>query len=192
MEQILVVKTKELIKEPFFGIKKMPEVELRKTISDQGVFISRGHAEVNTSYKQVIPYLIYKYQDQVFLMQRSAQASERRLQNKYSLGIGGHVRKGDLESAGSLLDLAKREFHEEVEQAGNYHAQFLGLLNDDSNAVGRVHSGLIYLLEGDSKHIKVKTEMQSGFLVKLKDLHKFVDSMENWSKIATEHLLSIF
>ncbi len=42
-------------------------------------------------------------------MQRTAQASEQRLQNKYSLGIGGHIRQEDITN-GSLADWARRKF----------------------------------------------------------------------------------
>jgi predicted NUDIX family phosphoesterase len=188
MEKILVIPTKAIVQESFCGIKKLQEPLLRQTISSQGSFMCRNLAEQDTNFKQIIPYLIYRFKDKFFLMQRSAKASETRLKSKYSLGIGGHVRKEDLTAAGSLLSLAEREFHEEINFSGNYKAKFLGLLNDDSNPVGKVHSGLIYLLEGDTDNISIKSELTSGFLMTFKELKTFYNSMETWSQIVMDYL----
>ena len=77
-----------------------------------------------------------------FLMQRKSDASESRLRNKLTVGIGGHIRQEDLSSFDeasadkqehSLFAWALREFHEEVNYAGNLKVLPLGIINDDSN-----------------------------------------------------------
>ena len=75
--------------------------------------------ETDPAYKQIIPYLVFTYENKYFLMQRQKKASETRLQSKYSLGIGGHIREEDMENC-TLVDWAKREFEEEID-LGNPH-----------------------------------------------------------------------
>ena len=87
-------------------------------------------------------------------MQRKGTASEQRLKNKYSLGIGGHIRQEDM-TTNSIFDWARREFHEEVKYAGKLDIEPIGILNDDTNAVGQVHLGLVLLLKGDSEAISL-------------------------------------
>ena len=120
-------------------------------------------------------------------MQRTAQATEKRLQNKYSLGIGGHIRQEDLTSD-NIYDWARREFHEEVEYKDELSIKPLGILNDDSNPVGQVHIGFVLLLEGSTPNIKVKSELKSGELVTLQDCQAYFTHMESWSQIVCEFL----
>ena len=120
-------------------------------------------------------------------MQRRANASEKRLQNKYSLGIGGHIRQEDMQKK-SIFTWAQREFHEEVDYQGNFAIKPLGILNDDSNAVGKVHLGFVLLLYGDSDNISIKSELKSGKLVSLAACITSVNSMESWSELVLNHL----
>src|SRR3989337_1902194 len=103
-------------------------------------FLPRSVMESEPAYKQIIPYLIFKNKNRYFLMQRQENASEVRLQNKFTLGIGGHVRQEDMTND-SIVTLARREFHEEVEYSSNFTIEPLGVLNDDSSFVGKVHLG---------------------------------------------------
>jgi predicted NUDIX family phosphoesterase len=192
-EIILVVKKNELVaSENFYGIFPASVDLIFEIISTQGLFIKRELAEYDESFKQIIPYLVYQYKDSFFLMQRSNTTTEDRLKNCYSLGIGGHIKETDLQDSQSILDWAQREFAEEVFFSGSYKPIFLGLLNDDSTPVGRVHLGLVFLLKGSSPNISVRSELKSGKLIPLKELGDFKDEMENWSKIVLDHLNVVF
>ncbi len=191
-EKILVVERNELllnVKTDGIYIEDMNL--LLDKISKKGFYMDRSVAEEDERYKQIIPYLVYRYKNQYFLMQRSSKAGEQRLKNLYTLGIGGHVRESDLKLATNLFDLAQREFFEEINFVGNYTPIFLGILNDDSNSVGRVHLGLVFLLEGDSADISVKTELQSGVLMSLEQIAKLEESLEGWSKMLFSYLQKI-
>ena len=144
--------------------------------------------ENDPTYKQIIPYLVFCHEDRYFLMQRTDKSTEQRLQNKYSLGIGGHIRQEDM-TTDSIIDWAEREFHEEVSYNGSLNVKPLGILNDDSNAVGQVHVGFVFLLEGDNQQIKVKSELKSGTLLTLDDIKYYFDKMESWSQITFECLI---
>lgn len=188
-ENILVVKRDDLFPDntSWQGLQKPQDNCFIDTIMVKKELLSRVIMENDPSYKQIIPYLVFKYQDKYFLMQRKAKASETRLKSKYSLGIGGHIRQDDIQDK-DIAGWARREFHEEVDYTGNFEVNFLGVLNDDSNDVGKVHVGFVYLLEGDSEHISVKEELQSGTLLTLEECEHFYDRMEEWTKIVFNFL----
>lgn len=189
-EHILVVKRDTLFfQEPaWHGLKKVDIDAYLSLIQTHKEFLPRPDMELDQTYKQIIPYLVFKYRDHYFLMQRSNKASEARLQNKFTLGIGGHVRAEDLQEGSTLFDWARREFHEEVAYSGNLTITSLGMLNDDSNEVGKVHIGLVLLLEGDSDQITVHSELKSGTLFTLEECAAYADHMESWSRFIFEAL----
>ena len=115
-------------------------------------------------------------------MQRKAGSSEQRLASKYSLGIGGHLREEDIKGA-TLFDWARREFEEEINYSGNLEITPLGILNDDSNDVGKVHIGFVFLLKGNSKNISIKSELQSGQLLTVEQCQEKYSAMETWSQL---------
>lgn len=188
-ELILVVPRAEFFKKDpaWSGLKAVNFDEYLTVIKATQEFLPRSLMEQDPHYKQIIPYLIFNYEDRYFLMQRTSQATETRLQNKYSLGIGGHIRQEDMETD-SLFDWARREFHEEVSYSGEFSIKPLGILNDDSNPVGQVHVGFVFLIEGKTPHISVKSELKSGVLLSLEELHAYFAHMESWSQIAYEFI----
>lgn len=189
-ELVLVVPRKFFDDEcNFYGIKKVEQSCIFDLIKEKSIFLEREKAEVDSDYKQIIPYLIYKFEEKYFLMQRSSGSSDTRLASKFSLGIGGHIRSEDMNDSQTVLDWAKREFEEEVDFKGEYKPKFLGLLNDETNFVGQVHLGLVFVLEGDSEQISVKEELKSGSLVTLQEIETKKENLESWSKIVFDHFI---
>lgn len=187
-EEILVVKRTHLFPEQSWtGLKNVDFQEYLTIINQHKEFHPRFLMETDPTFKQIIPYLVFKHQDKYFLMERHKKASETRLASKLTLGIGGHIRKEDITSS-DIFDWAKREFHEEVNYAGNLTITPLGILNDDSNEVGQVHIGFVFLLEGDSNQITVKSELASGTLVSRDECTALKNRMETWSKYILERL----
>lgn len=192
-ELILVVKREKLFPQGnFSGLKSIDKEEMEnylQIISDHKEFLPRSLMENDPTYKQIIPYLVFKNEDKYFLMQRQSKATEQRLKNKYSLGIGGHIRQEDMSST-DIIDWSKREFEEEVDFQGNYKVNLIGILNDDSNAVGQVHIGFVFLIEGDSDSIKVKSELKSGELFTLEECNQYYNLLESWSQIIVDYFKS--
>ncbi|MFH1644564.1 MAG: hypothetical protein ABIA74_05315 [bacterium] len=187
-EKVLVIEREKILPDGgFHGIKPVDFDFYEKIIDKNKQFLWRSHMELNPNYKQVIPYLVFNYHDKIFLMRRKKTSSERRLKNKYSLGIGGHIRQEDIEGT-HIFDWAKREFEEEVFYDGELKIEPLGLLNDDSNDVGRVHIGLVFLLRGEDREIKIKSELQEGNLLDLKQAQSYYSKMESWSQIVYDYL----
>jgi predicted NUDIX family phosphoesterase len=188
-ELILVIKRSILLgSESWQGIRPACFETYAQLIQQHKEFLPRGLMEQDSSYKQIIPYLVFEHNEHYFLMQRSAQASEDRLQNQYSLGIGGHIRQEDMIN-GSIIDWARREFYEEINYDGTISVDPIGILNDDSNAVGLVHIGFVFIIKGNSANISIKSELQSGKLVPLEECMQYNKNLETWSQIVLSYLL---
>lgn len=190
-EMILVVKRSDFFKQepPWAGLKHVNFDSYLSMIQSKKEFLPRAAMELDTSYKQIIPYLVFSHEDRYFLMQRSSNQTESRLRNKFSLGIGGHIQQEDLKD-NSIFSWAEREFHEEVDYKDTFTIEPLGILNDDATPVGQVHIGFVFLLKGTTPNIKVKSELKSGQLVSLDECKDYFSSMETWSQIVYEFLIT--
>ncbi len=121
-----------------------------------------------------------------FGLSRSTKQAEARLHHKLSLGIGGHINPGQ-----SLLEGLQRELDEEVWIGTSYDMQFIGIVNDDSTDVGRVHLGTVYLLEAAGKEVRVKeTEKMSGQWMPRGSLRSARGAMESWSQIVYDEFIA--
>ncbi len=125
----------------------------------------RGCAESRSDWKQPIPYILIRRGEQIFTTVRSSDGEERRLRNKVSIGIGGHLRPGDHTTFEDLLlENAYRELNEELflrprpsPEDLRGRLSFLGVLNDEGNDVGRCHLGFLYLLDiAESVSVEVR------------------------------------
>jgi len=189
-EKILVIQRQNLFSAipDFSGFQPLHNFsQIQTIITKHQEFHARSTMEENPLYKQIIPYLVFEHNNTYFLMRRQSTASEQRLKNKYSLGIGGHIRQEDLNS-NNIIDWAQREFHEEVSYCGNLKTIPLGIINDDGNAVGQVHIGFVFLLRGDSPNISIKSELKEGRLVSLETCKTMYDDLESWSKFVCDYL----
>lgn len=187
-ERILVVRREHLFEAGgWHGITLGDFTNYQSIIDTHKEFHWRSAMEEDPTYKQIIPYLIFQYQDRFFMMQRRPDASAKALQNKFSLGIGGHIRQEDMAER-SLFDWAKREFQEEVDYHGSVSIQPLGIINDDTTPIGQVHLGFALLLVGDSPLISIKSEHKSGALYTLDECMKLSDHIESWSLFVIDAL----
>ena len=190
-EHILVIPRTDFFPHgAWHGLKQEELATHLAIIQEYKQFIPRSIAEHDPSYKQIIPYLIFMHKNSIFVMQRRSDASETRLRNKHSIGIGGHVREDDMQHGNSIFDWAQREFHEEVAYSGSITMTPLGILNDDSNAVGQVHAGLVLLINGSSDEISIRSELKGGHLFPLDQCIDYNDTMESWSKMVLTELLN--
>lgn len=188
-EDILVLQRSIIFKQcrAWQGINQSYQ-NLQQLVQNHGCFIPRSHAETNFAYKQIIPYLLFMFENKLFVMQRKQTAGEQRLANKFSLGIGGHIRHTDIIN-NNLLDWARREFYEEVDYQGNQIISTLGVLNDDSNDVGKVHLGIILLIQANSDKISIRDEHKSGIMLTKEECQALYPQMEIWSQICFDFLI---
>lgn len=189
-EEILVVPRNALFPDTtaWYGIQSHTFDSCITTIQQHTAFIPRAHAETNPAYKQIIPYVLFTYQNKLFVMQRKQSASEQRLASKFSLGIGGHIRQEDIVD-NNILMWANREFAEEVSYTGQLTYHPIGILNDDTNEVGQVHLGVIILVKGDNDNIQIKDEHKSGVMLTLDECLQIRHSMESWSQLCFDFIV---
>ena len=69
--------------------------EALKRIIQNGLFLRRSELEEDPSFKQIIPYAIISNKKSFYLFKRTSKQTEKRLHNKFSLGVGGHMNPDD-------------------------------------------------------------------------------------------------
>ena len=144
------------------------------------LFLPRPTAETSPAYKQIIPYVVIHHARSYFLLKRTPKQTEARLHHKLSLGIGGHINPDTPTVAGGL----RKELEEEVDVRAPYELTFVGLINDDTTDVGRVHLGAVYILEAAAPDVSVlETEKMTGEWVQAAALAPLRESMETWSQL---------
>ncbi len=157
----------------------------------------RDQVEKDPSYKQLIPYMIFRHTDAagretVFQYTRGTGQGEGRLHLKRSVGIGGHISAIDAGASGTnnpYEEGMRRELQEEVDVDTPYTVRCVGMINDDVTDVGRVHLGVVHLFDVERPQIRPReTEIiESGFRsveVILADMAGF----ETWSQICMQAL----
>lgn len=191
-EQVLCVRREEIFPDgAWHGFVERGLERCRQVIRERSFFMPRAQVEDDPSFQQIIPYVVFRHRDRYFLTKRLRASSERRLRRLYSLGIGGHINPGDLGGGDPIADGLKREWAEEVVYAGRFEARLLGLLNDDSSPVSRVHLGVVFLVEGDRPEIEIRErDKLSGELLTLEEMRIYYLSMESWSQIVYDRLLA--
>lgn len=174
----------------FRGLRPAGERELRDlsgTIARHGVYMERAAAEVDASWKQLIPYVVVRDGDAVFVMRRTRAGGDARLHERLSIGVGGHL--NDTDGADPLRTGLAREWAEELAADWQPAFQLLGFLNDDTNPVGAVHLGVVFIVDAAGRAVEVReTEMLAGSFRPLAELRGEWDALETWSQLVAEAL----
>jgi len=192
-EQILVVKSDILFKDgKWQGLKTDNLDYYVDLIKENCEFKRRADMENDTSYQQIIPYIVFNYQDKYFLYRYLKKAGEQRLLNDYIIGVGGHINKDDIKEGEDVLEAGRdREWDEEVEYKDHLDKKLIGILNDDSRPVEAVHLGLVYLFKGNTPNILVKEkDKMAGELFGPQDLADKAGNTEGWAPIIYNEYLS--
>jgi predicted NUDIX family phosphoesterase len=197
-EQVLVIERKVLEKVGLFNGLAFDVDRYLSKIFAPGVprFIPRSKAEIDPSYKQLIPYVIMSNNGRYLTYVRGKRAGETRLVAKRSIGIGGHINPVDNEVPLFDTDFRKmyeiaveREVAEEVSVEANHTDRIVALLNDDSTEVGSVHLGVVHYWLLDASKVNRREQMitQMSFMTP-SELHRLRDSMETWSQLCLDGL----
>ena len=164
--------------------------EVLKKIVQNGLFLRRSELEEDPSFKQIIPYAIISIEESFYLFRRTSGQTEKRLHNKFSLGVGGHMNPDDSMEPKEqyLIDELKRELYEEVKLLNGSlieDIEFIGFINDDTIPVGRVHIGLLYIIHVSNKDVYInETDKMTADWIEKSNLAEFYRGMETWTKIA--------
>ena len=186
-----------------------------------GRFVDREEAEANPAWKQWIPYCMLRCGDWsegsldpgrgVLAVQRTKKGGETRLHESWSIGLGGHIEPEDENVAESAATSGRppsnseartffatalsRELSEELFLPAadvTPAPRLLGLINDDSTEVGKVHAGLAYSIDFPSPlltaremvQIREVSKMRGGFthLAEFAKLWQTRSQFESWSQ----------
>lgn len=83
----------------------------------------------------------------------------------------------------------RREVEEEVELERELSLTPVGVINEETNAVGSVHLGFMFTMEVAGEVRVRETEKLEGFWVKKSELPALAEQLEGWSKIAMEAIV---
>ena len=189
-EQVMVVKT-ELFHQLgcFQGFNSDTETYLKTLLDPANTkYLPRDQMETDPSYKQLIPYCIFQYTDSigghhVFQYTRGSGGGEARLHAKKSVGIGGHISTEDQGEASPYEVGMQRELAEEINIDTKYEQKMVGLINDDSNDVGKVHLGVVHLFVVESPKVhSQELEIAGAGFEPIESIMEDIERYETWSQ----------
>jgi len=171
---------------------------------DTAMFMERSQVENDPTYKQIIPYVVVSSGKRLLTYRRAG--SEGRLTGKISFGVGGHINPCDSLRENNppmmvVLSAADRELNEELylEDANGKRASAIplfrgktivkGILYYDSDAVGRVHLGLVIPVDlpwGVAQGLRLSSENKDMAWEDPDDLVKDPSSLETWSQVCLD------
>jgi predicted NUDIX family phosphoesterase len=156
----------------------------------------RSAMEQDPSFKQLIPYVIFRYRDAdgrtlVFQYTRGKGQGESRLHAKRSIGVGGHISADDALQTSAYDEGMRRELEEEVIINTPYRGRMAGLINDDESEVGRVHLGIVHLLDVERPAVEPRESeiIDAGFRP-VAELLADITRFETWSQICLKALFA--
>ncbi len=159
----------------------------------QGQWRPRAVVEQDERWLQPIPYLLITDEQNRFWCYRRS-GGDRRLADRFSCGVGGHVERIDQreELADTLAGALRRELAEELRQGvGLDPGPPLGWLYEGHSAIGRAHIGVIHRTRwpfaDEPRPVPGEALASLGFLPagRILDDPRF----ELWSRLAVRFLL---
>jgi len=187
VEQVLVLPRQQVPDGcDFTGIRSADATALtalHAAVREHGLYLPRPIAEADPSHKQLIPYVVVRDGSRIFLMERSTAGGDPRLHGKASIGVGGHLNPVD-RGEDPLMDGLRREWSEELIADFEPRFALVGFLNDDSNAVGAVHLGVVFTVEADGNAVAVREhEKLTGRFATPDEVLAAWERLETWSQL---------
>ncbi len=133
--------------------------------NDCYAFVERDWAETDTSWRQIIPYVAIKDAEGKFALFQRKNGSEKRLQDLYTIGVGGHIDASDIPErhAGGKGNITKflkdicsdamnRELWEEIKWIPETKPELVHTIHSHYPPVDLVHEGLCFVAEWNFPH----------------------------------------
>lgn len=196
VEQILVVPTELFHSLGYFqGFNRNIAAYLDVLLDPIHVrYLPRPEMEIDPNYKQLIPYCLLQHRDaagQLWLFQyrRGSGQGESRLHALRSIGIGGHISSIDAAEASPYEEGLNRELSEEISIQTSFRQQCVGLINDDGNDVGKVHLGVVHLLDLEQPQVEPReVDLANAGFRTIEEIRDQLDQFETWSQICVRAL----
>lgn len=182
------------------GFHRLGSDDIVSTLSSAGLWLGpRNELEIDDSFRQLIPYIVLLRGSELVCYRRASSGGERRLHGRLSIGLGGHVDVPDLVVDGeqialeaTLLAAAQREVMEEIGNVNVLARRWVGLLVDDTTAVGRVHLGVVGIWSiADAVECAAEDALCEVRQISIGNLMRAASELETWSAMlaATMHTL---
>lgn len=158
----------------------------------------RHHLEEMETFKQIIPYVLVVRDDKFLVYKRSKSGGEARLHDKVSIGFGGHIDIGDVVATenGESIDVettianaAAREITEELKLNETPEFTPYGLILDESDAVGRVHLGVVMIAHITGMALANEEQIDLVGFKTIENLNEM--NLESWSRILIDALVKV-
>ncbi len=199
-KEIMVVERGVLLKKRTFqGFSPAGGYDYESLVLKHYHYSPRWEVEDNPNLKQPIAYciIVNPVEKRIFAYKRAEEEGhyeEKRLRGKWSLGIGGHIDRIDQTSSNPIQASLLRELSEEISWSEPFEPHILGYINDDADMVGKVHFGLLYVLDTKALEIKPRSkEITESRMVTVDEWHEMLhlgeSGIEGWSRIASEPIL---
>src|SRR5580658_6043569 len=159
-------------------------------------------AETDLNYKQVLSYVIIRRKSAILRFVRGSYSSVQSfLKGRLCIGFGGHAQGGDRtlfdESDSGYLNSVARELTEElkipIELINEDNLQLVGVLNDESSIVGKLHFAFIHILDIDelpdpasAKSLKREKSINQLRFIPVRRLGDEYERYEYWSKLCIQ------
>ena len=212
-EFILAVKTAALDVQNLHGndqpLYLLQVPELLPYLQKDLILGQREALEADETHRQLLPYIVLRKMfgdvTKYFAYRRGKGVGEARLSGNVSIGVGGHIDMVDIQHADSVIDpmatiagSVQRELEEEIEfstegmaegEEGEVLFHSVGALVDNSNAVGKVHLGLVFTATVDENtDVKcAEEELETLGWFTATELLAAGLPLENWTNILLEH-----
>lgn len=152
---ILAANANGIVKSPEPTVWLLQEDEMWSVLRDAGLWLGpRNQLEEMPQFKQLIPYIAIKCEEQYVCYTRESSGGEQRLHGKTSIGLGGHIDLSDVQFTDDGIDLqatvelaAEREVREELGDVTIVSKRWLGYIIGDDSPVSQVHIGLAAVWE---------------------------------------------
>ena len=164
----------------------MDNIDLER-FSSLGSFVDRNIVEGHKELQQIIAYILIFNKDIDKLYINKRIDGEKRLLNKVSIAVGGHINDTD-EGLNRIFNGAIRELHEEVELTNAEKFRSIGFIRD-INSITNDHLGIVFAVTADDAKI-IEKESLKGQWMKINDIANYYSKLENWCKNILEYLIS--
>src|SRR4029079_3088456 len=122
----------------------------------------------------------------------TTKQTEARLHDKYSIGVGGHINDQDMAKGieNIIHHGMRREIEEEMTIKNEQSCELVGVINDNSSEVSKVHMGLVYILTAGSAEFGItEKDKYTANWATVEEMLPFYDKMESWTQIVYDNLL---
>lgn len=151
-------------------------------------YVEREEAETRYDLKQIIPYSVLYSRGMVLQYQRGKSGEEQRLHDLYSIGVGGHIVRGE-----GYTEAMERELEEEVSVLTPRRQVCAWIINDESTDVGRVHFGVVHIFELREPKVEVRERsLTKPEFVTIDHARGQIEKYERWSQICLKNWEAIW